>query len=79
MQYMGELHVLEASDLDAYMAETGRPPIPTHWVDIDEGVSSRPNYWSRLGGRRWDGGQQSWSKIGPRRLPRLLPYEAFRL
>ena len=32
MQYM-ELKVLEDSDRDACMAEMGRPPIPTDWVD----------------------------------------------
>ena len=33
MQYMDELKVLEDSDRDACMAETGRPPIPTDWVE----------------------------------------------
>ena len=48
MQYMEELKVLEDSDRDACMAETGRPPIPTDWVDINKGDSLRPNYRSRL-------------------------------
>ena len=30
------------------MAETGRPPIPTDWVDINNCDSVRPNYRSRL-------------------------------
>ena len=48
MQYMDELQVLEDSDRDTCMAETGRPPIPTDWVDIDKGESNRPNYRSRV-------------------------------
>ena len=47
-QHMDELQVLQASDLDTCMAETGQPPIPTDWVDIDKGDSSRPNYKSRF-------------------------------
>ena len=34
MQHTEELKVLEDSDRDACMAETGRPPIPTDWVDV---------------------------------------------
>ena len=48
MQHMEELEVLEDSDRDACMAETGRSPIPTDWVDINKGDSLRPNYRSRL-------------------------------
>ena len=48
MQYMEDLKVLEDSDLDACMAETGRPPIPTDRVDINKGDSLRPNHRSRL-------------------------------
>ena len=48
MQYMEELKVLEDSEWDACMAETGRPPIPTDWVDINEGESLRPNCRSWL-------------------------------
>ena len=49
MQYMEEeLKVLEDSDRDASMTETGRPPIPTDWVDINKGDSLRPNFRSRL-------------------------------
>ena len=36
MQHMDELKVLEDSDRDTCIAETGRPPIPTGWVDIDK-------------------------------------------
>ena len=42
-QYMDELHVLEASDRDTCMAKTGQPQIPTDWIHIDIGDSSRPN------------------------------------
>ena len=48
MEYMEELRVLEDSDRDACMPETGRPPIPTDWVDINKGDSLRPNYKNRL-------------------------------
>ena len=39
VQVMDELHVLEHSDRDAGMVETGRPPIRTDWVDIDNCTS----------------------------------------
>ena len=48
MQYMDELKVLENSNRDECMTETGRAPIPTDWVDINKGDSLRPNYRSRL-------------------------------
>ena len=48
MQYMEELKVLEDSDRVVCMAETGRPPIPTDWVDINKGDSLRPNDRNRL-------------------------------
>ena len=48
MRYMEELKVLEDSDRDTCMAETGRPPIPADRVDINKGDSLRPNYRSRL-------------------------------
>ena len=48
MRYLEELKVLEGSDRDACLAETGRPPIATDWVDINKGDSLRPNYRSRL-------------------------------
>ena len=48
MQYMEELKVLEDSDRDACTAETGRPPTPTDWVDINKGDSLRPNHRSKL-------------------------------
>ena len=48
MQYVEELKVVEDSDRDACVAETGRPPIPTIWVDINKGDSHRPNNRSRL-------------------------------
>ena len=47
MQYMEELKVLEDSDRDACMTETGRPPIPTDWVNINKGDSLRPYNRSR--------------------------------
>ena len=47
MHYMEELKVLEDSDRDACMDETGRP-IPTDWVDINKGDSLRRNCRRRL-------------------------------
>ena len=46
--HMEELKVLQDSDREACMAETGRPPIPTDWVDIKKADSLRPNYRSKL-------------------------------
>ena len=48
MQYMEGLKVLEDGNRDSCVAETGRPPIPTDWVDTNKGDSLRPNYRSRL-------------------------------
>ena len=48
MQYKDELKVLEDSARDTCIAETGRPPIMTDWVDIDKADSVRPNCRSRL-------------------------------
>ena len=70
MQYMDELKVLEDSDRDACMAETGRPPIPTDWVDINKGGALRPNYRSRLVCQAEDWGAT---------FAATTPYEAFRL
>ena len=58
MQYMDEVKFLEDSARDTCMAETGRPSIPTDWVDIDKGDSIRPKYRSRLSVRRRAGGQR---------------------
>ena len=65
MQYMDELQVLEASYRDTDMAGRGRPPIPTDWVDLDIGDSSRNNHMRRLVWRIWH-----------RRSPRL-PLRSF--
>ena len=62
MQYMEELKVLEDSDRDACMAETGRPPIPIDWVDFNAGWSVQ---------RHVDGPQLMW-KTGQRRSLRHL-------
>ena len=48
MQYVEEVKVLEDSDRVACMAQTGRPSIPTDWVNIKKGDSLRPNHWCRL-------------------------------
>ena len=48
MQYMEEFKVLEDRDRDMCMTVTGRPPIPTDWVDINKGDLLRPNYRSSL-------------------------------
>ena len=79
MQYMDELKVLEDSDRDTCMAETGRPPIPTDWVHTDKRDSVRPNYRSRLAcqetRRRSTIGVEDWAAT----FAATPPYEAFRL
>ena len=79
MQYMEELKVLEDSDRDACMAETGRQPIPTDWVDINEGDSLRPNYRSRLLCQETRGRStidvEDWAAT----FAATPPYEAFKL
>ena len=79
MQCMEELKVLEDSDRDACMAETGRPPIPTDWVDINKGDSLRPNNRSRLVFQETRGRStidvEDWAATFAARTP----YEAFKL
>ena len=78
LQYMDELKVLEDSDRDSCIAETGRPPIPTDWVDIDKGDSIRPNYRSRLVCQATRGRStidvEDWAAT----FVATPPYEAFR-
>ena len=66
MQHMEELKVLEDSDRDACMAGTGRPPIPTEWVDINKG-DSLPFTEAGWSVKRHVDGQQLMWKIGQRR------------
>ena len=79
MQYVEELKVLEDSDRDACMAETGRPPIPTDWVDINKGDSLRPNYRSRLVRQETRGRStidvEDWAAT----FAATPPFEAFKL
>ena len=76
---MEELKVLEDSDRDACMAETGRAPIPTDWVDINKGDSLRPNYGSRLVCQVTRG--RSTADVGDSAatFAATIPYEAFKL
>ena len=79
MQHMEELMVLEDSDRDACTAETGPPPIPTDWVDINRGDLLRPNYRSRLVCQETRGRStidvEDWAAT----FAANPPYEAFKL
>ncbi|CAK0837947.1 unnamed protein product, partial [Prorocentrum cordatum] len=79
MRYIEELKVLELSDHETCIQETGSPPIPTDWVDIDKGDPSRPNYRSRLVARetrrRTTIDADDWAAT----FAATPPYEAFRL
>ena len=79
MQHMEELKVLEDSELDACMTETGRPPIQTDRVDINKGDSLRPNFRSRLVCQETRGRStidvEDWAATFAARPP----YEAFKL
>ena len=61
------------------MAEMGRPPIPTDWVDINKGDSPRPNYRSRLVCQEARGRStvdvEDWAAT----FGATPPYEAFKL
>ena len=71
MQYMEELQVLEDSDRDKCMAETGRRPISTDLL--------RSNYRSRLVCQETRGRStidvEDWAAT----FAATLPYEAFKL
>ena len=79
VQYMEELKVLEDSDRDACMAESGRAPIPTDWVDINKGDLLAPNYRSRLACQETRGRStidvEDWAAT----FAATTPYEAFKL
>ena len=79
MQYMAELKVLEDSDRDACRAETGRPPIPTDWVDVSKGDSLRPNYRSRLVCQETRGRSTIYVEDWAATFAATPPYEAFKL
>ena len=79
MQYMEELKVLEDSDRNACVAETGRPPIPTDWVDINKGDSLRPNYRSRLVCQETRGRSTNDVEDWAATFAATPPYKAFKL
>ena len=79
MQCMEELKVLEDSDRDACMAETGRPPIPTDWVDINKDDSVRPNYRSRLVCQETRERSTIYVEDWAATFGATPPYEAFKL
>ena len=79
MQYMEELKVLEDSDRDACVAGTGQPPIPTDWVEINEGDSLRPNHRSRLVCQETRGRSTIDVEDGAATFAATPPYEAFKL
>ena len=79
MQQMEEFKVLEDSDRDACMAETGRPPIPTGWVDINKGDSLRPVYRSRLVCQETRGRSTTDVEDWAATFAATPPYEAFKL
>ena len=75
MQHMEELKVLQIKG-DACVAETGRPPIPTDWVDINKGDSLRPNHRSRLFCQETrERSTEDWTAT----FAATPPYEAFKL
>ena len=59
-EYM-ELKIMEEASLDEALAETGRQPIPTRWVDLDKGDKDAPKVRSRPGWSvRRPGGGPHW-------------------
>ena len=79
MQYMEDLTVLEDSDRDVCMTETGRPPIPTDWVDINKGDSLRPNNRSMPVCQETRGRSTTDVEDWAATFAATPPYEAFRL
>ena len=73
MQCMEDLKVLEDSDRDAFMAETGRPPIPTDWVSTSTKVTlSDPTKEAGSSVKRHVDDQRLMRKIGQQRVQQLL-------
>ena len=79
MQYMEEVKVLEDSDRDACMAETGRPPIPPDWVDINKGDSLGPTSRCRLVCQETRGRSTIDVEDLAATFAATPPYEAFKL
>ena len=71
--------MLENSNRDECMTETGRAPIPTDWVDINKGDSLRPNYRSRLVCQETRGRSTIDAEDWAATFAATPPYEAFRL
>ena len=74
MQYMNEMKVLEDSDRDTCMAESGRPPVRLSWSTSTRATRSGPTTRSRLvcqGTRRVEDFAATFATTSP--------YEAFRL
>eukprot|EP00971_Amphidinium_carterae_P283529 5628400-Amphidinium_carterae.1 len=61
------------------MKETGKPPIPTDWVDIDKGDKSKPNYRSRLVCQETRGRTTIEADDIAATFAPTPPYEAFKL
>ena len=76
---MEELKDLEDRDRDVCMTETGRPPIPTDWVDTNKGDSLRPNYRSRLVCQETRGRSTIDVEDCAATFAATPPYEAFKL
>ena len=71
--------MLESSNRDECMTETGRAPFPTEWVDINKGDSLRPNYRSRLVCQETLGRSTMHVEDWAATFAATPPYEAFRL
>ena len=66
-------------DRDACVAETGRPPIPTDWVDINKGIRSDPTAEAGWSVKRNVDGQQIDVEDWAATFAATPPHEAFKL
>jgi hypothetical protein len=48
VQYMAKLSMLEPAKWEECLEKTGKPPIPTKWIDVDKGTSEELIIRSRL-------------------------------
>ena len=70
---------IKSSERDACVAETGRPPIPSDWVDINKGDSLRPDHRSRLVCQETRGRSTIYVEDWAATFAATTPYEAFKL
>lgn len=73
IKYFKEMGVYDKVSLEEAWRETGKAPIAVHWVDVNKGDSTKPNYRSRLAAKEFNTG------VNPDLYAATPPSECLRL